>query len=226
MRNPSTPYNPLDRRRLAESVADALLLEPAVPLGHIESLSGAGIYAIYYAGTFPLYKPLALEGADSPGSRPIYVGKAVPRGARKGGLTFDAAAGTPLRDRLRQHAASISEASNLSLRDFRYRALVVDDIWIPLGESMLIETFKPVWNVIVEGFGIKDPGARRATQHRSSWDALHPGRRFAQKLASGDPRLKELRRRIADHLAGAKVKTIPLEDAVDPGMAPDESEEG
>ncbi|MBL8260560.1 MAG: Eco29kI family restriction endonuclease, partial [Candidatus Competibacteraceae bacterium] len=44
-----------------------------------------------------------------------------------------------LRDRLRQHATSIDQAENLELGDFHYRCLVVDDIWIPLGENMMIE---------------------------------------------------------------------------------------
>lgn len=77
---------------------------------------------------------------------PIYVGKAIPKGGRKGGLTKDFAVGRALADRLRQHASSVDETSNLRLADFHVRHLVVDDIWIPLGENMLIETFKPVWN--------------------------------------------------------------------------------
>lgn len=71
---------------------------------------------------------------------------------------------------------------NLEASDFHYKSLMVDDIWIPLGENILIERYRPVWNHIITGFGIKDPGNRRKDQHRSLWDVVHPGRKFANKL--------------------------------------------
>jgi hypothetical protein len=40
----------------------------------------------------------------------------------------------------------------------------------------MIEQFRPIWNLVIDGFGNKDPGKRRATQYRSLWDVLHPGR--------------------------------------------------
>jgi hypothetical protein len=49
------------------------------------------------------------------------------------------------------------------------RYIAVDDIWIPLGESLLIEMFSPVWNVLVDGFGNHDPGKGRYNQQRSPW---------------------------------------------------------
>ena len=39
--------------------------------------------------------------------------------------------------------------------------LSVDDIWIPLTESLLIERFKLVWNRVLDGFGNQDPGKER-----------------------------------------------------------------
>jgi hypothetical protein len=42
------PFNPLDKRNLAASVAEALLGRKARPLGGLEPFNGAGIYAIYY----------------------------------------------------------------------------------------------------------------------------------------------------------------------------------
>jgi hypothetical protein len=68
---------------------------------------------------------------------------------------------------------------------FYCRFLVVDDIWIPLGESLLIEKTKPLWNVIVDGFGNHDPGKGRYNQQMSAWDTLHPGRDWAKKLQPG-----------------------------------------
>ncbi len=87
-----------------------------------------------------------------------------------------------LANRLKEHAETIQAAENLRLADFLFRYLVVDDIWIPLGETYMIERFQPVWNMIVEGFGIKTPGKRRRGQYTSLWDTLHPGRAFVTKL--------------------------------------------
>ena len=150
------PYNPLAKLNLGRSVAEALLLRPVSPLVQTSGLIGAGVYAIYYTGDFPSYTPVAAKNRGDAFEQPIYVGKAVPKGARKGGLTFDASAGTAMRDRLRQHASSIREATNIELADFQYRSLVVDDIWIPLGENMMIELFQPIWNRVVDGFGNKN----------------------------------------------------------------------
>ena len=166
------PYNPLDKTNLGTSVATALLEEPVRPLADCKGIVGAGIYAIYYVGGFPLYAPVRAANQGNEFSQPIYVGKAIPKGGRKGGLGKDASRGKALSSRLGQHGTSISQSSNLDLSDFSFRYLVVDDIWIPLGENMLIELFKPVWNMVVDGFGNKDPVRRRATQHRSSWDVL------------------------------------------------------
>jgi hypothetical protein len=113
---------------------------------------------------------------------PIYVGKAIPSGGRKGGLDFEAAPGHSLFNRLSEHAESIIQTSDLDIADFQCRFLVVDDIWIPLGESLLIDRFRPLWNVLVDGFGNHAPGAGRYQQKKSPWDALHPGRRWAEKL--------------------------------------------
>lgn len=177
------PYNPLAKANLGESVAEALLRVAVRPLSETEHLVGAGVYAIYYIGKFSVYAPITARNADNRFEQPIYVGKAVPKGARKGGLGFDAGKGKALRDRLNQHASSINEASNLDLDDFYYRALTVDDIWIPLGENVVIEKFQPLWNRVIDGFGNKTPGKGRATQKRSSWDVLHPGRKFVDLLA-------------------------------------------
>jgi hypothetical protein len=113
---------------------------------------------------------------------PIYVGKAVPAGARKSGLGLDVAPGTVLYNRLAEHADSIREAENLELADFVCRYLVVDDIWIPLGESLLIQTSSPVWNRVIDGFGNHDPGKGRHQGQMPSWDVMHPGRSWAGKL--------------------------------------------
>ena len=180
-----TPFNPLDKKNLGESVADALLGTPVQPLPPLP-FQGAGIYAIYYAGPFPAYTEVAAANRDGRYDWPIYVGKAIPPGARKGRFGLDADPGLALFHRLCEHASSIEQASNLALADFACRFLVVEDIWIPLGESLLIEMFQPLWNRAVDGFGNHDPGKGRYNQRRSQWDTLHPGRTWAEKLAPAD----------------------------------------
>jgi len=175
------PYNPLDKKHIGESVADALLKSTPVLLDGIESFAGAGIYAIYYTGDFPAYAQISESNQGGLYNAPIYVGKAVPPGARKGNFGVDGDPGPALIKRLKEHAKSISEAKNLNIDDFTCRFLVVDDIWIPLGESLLIAKFSPIWNKLVDGFGNHTPGAGRFKQMRSRWDVLHPGRDWAEK---------------------------------------------
>lgn len=131
---------------------------------------------------------------------PIYVGKAVPAGARKGGLGLDVAHGQALYKRLAEHAESIKAASNLEITDFYCRFLVVDDIWIPLAESMLIERFKPVWNRVLDGFGNHDPGKGRYNGMMPQWDCLHPGRAWAERLQPCTNTAEQLSERVERYL--------------------------
>lgn len=48
--------------------------------------------------------------------------------------------------------------------------------------------FRPVWNMVIDGFGNHDPGSGRYNQKISSWDTLHPGRSWAMKLQPGKSR--------------------------------------
>lgn len=178
----SRPFNPLSKAQLAHSLAEAFLTSVLHPLPPSEKFSGVGVYAIYYTGALSIYRALIKRNAISKYAAPIYVGKAIPSGGRKGGMDFEAAAGHGLLNRLSDHAESISEASNLESRDFQCRYLIVDDVWIPLAESLLIERFQPLWNVLVDGFGNHDPGSGRHQQKKSPWDVLHPGRGWADRL--------------------------------------------
>jgi hypothetical protein len=176
------PYNPLDKLRLAESVVKAMLERSVEPLPPPDPFIAAGIYAIYYTGSFEAYRLIAEGNRNGDFEQAIYVGKAIPRGGRRGGLGLSGQATTALYDRLREHAESIDQADNLDLGDFVCRYLAVDDIWIPLAENLLIEVYKPLWNILVDGFGNHDPGAGRYNQKRSSWDVLHPGRAWSERL--------------------------------------------
>lgn len=143
-----------------------------------------------------------LRCGDLPPDRqvPIYVGKAVPAGARKGNFGVDDEPGKVLFSRLTEHARSIEQAEDLNIDDFGCRFIVVDDIWIPLGESLLIARFSPVWNKIVDGFGNHDPGGGRYRQKRSRWDTLHPGRSWALKCAEREETVDQIALDVARHL--------------------------
>ena len=172
-------YDPLDYQNLARSVVQALLDGPERPLPPAEPFDGAGVYAIYYKGDFSAYSALA---AVEP-RLPIYVGKAVPKGGRKGNRQSN---GRDLFRRLNGHSNNIAQAENLELSDFTCRYLVVVPVWVTLAERFLIEHFKPVWNVAIDGFGNHDPGAGRHAMKRPRWDIVHPGRRWAEKLEAAE----------------------------------------
>ncbi|MDX9709173.1 MAG: Eco29kI family restriction endonuclease [Trichloromonas sp.] len=193
------PFNPLDKRHLGESVGQALLRRPAVPMAELSVFEGAGIYAIYYVGDFPAYRDIAARNTEGRFTAPIYVGKAVPKGARKGG-DLEAHPGKVLHARLAQHARSIEEARNLNLDDFHCRYLTVDDIWIPLGESLLIAKFAPLWNKLIDGFGNHDPGSGRHAGLRPRWDVLHPGRPWAERCRPRSETAEQIVREAKDYL--------------------------
>ena len=176
-----TPYNPLDKKNLGISVADAMLARPVSQLPPKDRFVGAGIYAIYYTGGFEPYSLVTERNREGRFEAPIYVGKAIPAGAHRGG-GIGVTTGPVLFRRLAEHAQFISQAENLELGDFFCRYLVVDDIWIPLGESLLIEKFTPVWNSTIEEFGNHDPGKGRYNSQKPPWDVVHPGRPWADRL--------------------------------------------
>lgn len=191
-------YNPLDKANLGVSVAEALLKKTPEPLDAIAQFDGAGIYAIYYTGPFPAYQAMARHNATA-ARWPIYIGKAIPPGGRRGGL--GPVSGRPLWNRLREHADSIRATNNLNVADFLCRHLVVDDIWIPLGETLLIANLKPLWNTSLDGFGNHDPGAGRYNGLRPVWDVLHPGRDWAARCRVRTETQAELDQRMVDVLA-------------------------
>ena len=192
------PYNPLDKWNLGASAATAMLSTPAHKFPP-EPFIGAGVYAIYYCGDFAPYKKLSEMNKDE-SCVPIYVGKAVPAGARKGGLGMNVDHGLALFSRLSEHYTSVAKAKNLDETDFSCRFLVVDDIWIPLTESLLIERFKPLWNRCIDGFGNHDPGSGRYRQQRSPWDCIHEGREWANNLQPNASSKEELLERVKKYI--------------------------
>ncbi len=206
------PFNPLDTKNLGASVAEAMLGGPVRPLGGLSPFLGAGIYAIYYTGDFPPYSEIAKRNAQGKFSVPIYVGKAVHAGSRKGGASANkpqTSGAKPLFSRLTEHAESVQAALNLSLDHFHCRFLVVDDIWIPLGESLLIARYAPLWNSLVEGFGNHDPGRGRYEGLRPRWDTLHPGRGWAEKCRERGEKPEDIERDVISYL---QATTFPTSD--------------
>jgi len=195
------PYNPLEKENLGKSVADSLIKQKPVPLGLIERFSGAGVYTIYYTGAFDTYSKLGDWNTSADDLNvPIYVGKAVPTGGRKGNVDPEVSAkGTALFNRLDEHRKSIEQATNLEIGDFWCRYLVVDDIWIPLGESLLIQRHRPIWNSLIDGFGNHDPGSGRHQGARPNWDTLHPGRTWAERCAPSKLSEEQIRHHIGEY---------------------------
>ncbi len=236
--SPSVPFNPLDKRNLAESVALAALDHDARPLtlANTEDVAGEGVYLIYYCGPFEAYARLRLVNSPTVLTMPIYVGKALHAGGRKGieDTTAGDPAGAPLRKRLREHLKSIEAAQNLDAADFFFRHLSVDNTFVALGENGLINKFVPLWNALIDGFGNHAPGGNRGTSIRSRWDTLHPGRSWARDLQDrsetaqtiADDASEYLRARIASPIRGVDVQGAPVELTVEvesAGLRPDDS---
>lgn len=191
------PFNPLAMENLAESIVHALHLQEPVPLALVPEFDGAGVYALYYQGKFPAYKALAAINAEKL-IEPIYIGKASPSGARKG-IELSTQT-TALTKRLKDHKKSIEAATNLNIEDFSARWLVMEDVWITLGESAMIRRHQPVWNARIDGFGNHAPGRGRAKGARPQWDTLHPGRKWAEALPSALKSADELQQDAQEYL--------------------------
>ena len=175
-------YNPLDYANLTKNCVQELMARGPWALASIPGrpFVGAGVYALFYRGNLSEYAPVCSMVADWP----IYVGKAVPQGARKG--KFGGVNTSPLHSRLKEHHGSILAANEtLAVDDFLCRYLVVTPLWITMAERFLIEHYQPLWNVCIEGFGNHDPGSGRHAGLISWWDVLHPGRAWAKKLDQG-----------------------------------------
>ncbi len=201
----SIPFNPLDVSNIGVTLAIELLQRPEAPLPPPDAFPGAGVYAIYYRGSFEPYASMT-EANRERLTLPIYIGSAVREGAKLGFKS------TPehhprVHDRLESHAASIEAARSLEVKDFYCRYLVLDDAFILLAESVLIGFFRPLWNGM--GFGSKVVGTYRMTGRPSKWDTLHPGRE-GRPLATAEAEA-EIRTKIAKQIE--KIKERPVNDS-------------
>lgn len=124
-----------------------------------------GIYCLYTLGssTFPLYQYFNTD-------YPIYIGCSITYSTecpRQG-----------IRERLNIHRNSILQATNLSLDDFYYKALVLNPNVILRCEYLLQNYYQPLWddkNGCLCGFGKKN---QKVITNISKWDVIHPGRKY------------------------------------------------
>ncbi len=165
---------------------------PIQPIPPLEDFEGAGVYALYFIGKDGLYKRFhEINRLDY--RQPIYVGKAVPRGWRQGRVVHSSS--HELCRRLCDHTKSIEAASNLEIRDFLCRFMILENSatnLIGTVEAALIRNYMPLWNCNVDGFGNHDPGSGRYNQERSDWDLLHPGRSWANRCAESSRSLEDI----------------------------------
>jgi len=189
-------YDPLDYETLADNIVRALESRPLSTLPP-DRFVGAGVYAVYYTGRLEMYAPLVARDE----LLPIYVGSAAAGGGRKGEPGFAPSRGYELHRRLTKHAESVDAATNLELKDFKCRYLVVLPAWIVVAERILLTKYQPVWNRACDGFGMHDVGERRRTGKRPRWDTLHPGRHWSANMSPGDS-LEDIMRDVAQVLCG------------------------
>jgi hypothetical protein len=192
VKEPAVWFDPSDPNTAGRLVAAALLAQPRVPLELVPRSYGAGVYAIYYNGDYPAYKPLSQT------ETPIYVGKADPV---SGSSKTPRDQGQKLYGRLADHrkmirtvaAYAVTEKIEPALRleDFECRHLVTATNAQMFAERHLIGLFKPLWNRETGVcWGISKHGDTDGRNNdRSPWDVLHPGRKWAmaEKLEDSRP---------------------------------------
>jgi hypothetical protein len=199
IRQPTAIFDPSNPKIVGRFVSLALVAQARQPLSSITRFYGSGVYAIYYNGSFAPYTPI------SKSETPIYVGQAAPSMSNARTPTEQ---GEKLSGRLTEHFKNISKASStLAIKDFEFRALVVQSGWETAAEDYLIHLFHPIWNSetqLVYGLGKHGDAASTRSNKRSPWDTLHPGRTWAgdSKLqdAKDNDRIKmELKQHFKDH---------------------------
>lgn len=193
---PDSIYDPLRRENLGRSVLWALTSRDPIRIDEVRPFGGCGIYALYYSGDHELYEPISKTFEV-----PIYVGKSDPRGGRKGVVVKEAWEGAPLWERISTHRRKINKATDFTLGDFYLRYLRADDLFTPMAERLMIRDLQPVWNVILEGFGVNQQGGpREAEQMRPKWHEVHVGVKWADGMRPQPHGPEPLREAVRAHL--------------------------
>ena len=198
------PYmlDPSNPATFAELIARNLVFQPMRGLSDVigSKFYGSGVYAIYYHGNFETYAQISKT------DHPIYTGKSSPAA----GSTSAKEQGIKLHGRLKEHAKSIDEVTNLEVSDFSCRFLVVATGWEKAAEHNLIGHYQPVWNKeskVCQGFGKHGDSASTRKNSRSAWDTIHMGRSWAMSAAnkpnekSEDQIKQEIRRHLTNYFS-------------------------
>lgn len=127
-----------------------------VPLNIRHVVDTCGVYALYYGGNEPLYNLLLAAPLHE---TPIYVG-----------VTMGS-----LHQRIQDHELSLKNAG-FEVSKFQCRILPTPIDLAKSAEDMLLGQYKPIWNTVLRGFGLHNPGVGRQAGKTSAWDRLHPGR--------------------------------------------------
>ncbi len=187
-----------------ELIKDAIRFFNGTPVYSypLPKFDGPGVYAIYAITRTGVYKHFgAVNRTDY--CLPIYVGKAVPPGWRKGRLQ---ASGTgALCNRLNEHRRGIASCKRLGVKDFHCRFAIMEDEasdLISALESALIRKYNPLWNTVVDGFGNHTPGEGRWDQAKSDWDVIHPGRTWAEKCRGKATSERAVLSRVKEYMDG------------------------
>lgn len=172
--------------KLKKQAIDGLAAAAETPIAELPDFPGQGVYAFYYRGKADLYN----LPAETFYSIPIYIGKAVAKGSRKGKT-----ANASLKTRLNNHLASI-QGGGLNIDDFVCKPLVIEDAddededdvtgIVHAVEVWLIQHHIPLWNSVLDGFGNRALGASRQSQKKSAWDVMNPGRPGTENLLTPD----------------------------------------
>jgi hypothetical protein len=195
-------FDPLRLDLLSQNLRKALEGSERIPFLPPERFVGAGLYALYYIGGLPRYETLRDQDV------PIYVGKAEAGNSNYGDPLSNTT--RKLYQRIAMHARSVQEVAagggDLAVGDFEIKYLLLDDVWIVLGERALLRAYAPVaWNALMSGFGANSPGVARRNG-RSVWDTIHMGRSRAGDICN---RLFT-RAEMEDHLrVGLEISAMP-----------------
>ena len=194
IRQPASVFDPGNPKIVGRFIALALVAQPRHPLKSIPRSYGSGVYALYYAGPYPSYAPLA--GTETP----IYVGQAAPAIANARSALEQ---GDRLTRRLEDHRKNIGKAtSTLVIDDFEFRSLVVQSGWETAAEDYLIHLFRPIWNSevnILYGLGKHGDSAETRGNRRSPWDTAHPGRGWAAPTKDDAKSLTQIEAELNSH---------------------------
>lgn len=207
-RSPDTPrcqddkFDPLRLDILSQNLKSALDQCNLSTFPPAQRFAGAGLYALYYKGNLPFYENLRNKNI------PIYVGKAEAGNSSYGDPSSESE--PKLYNRIAKHARSIREVAdaggNLSVDDFDVRYLLLDDVWIVLGERALLRAYAPVlWNTLMHGFGANPSGSARQNA-RSIWDTIHPGRPRAGGICNRSYTRSEMEERVKH---GIEISLMP-----------------